>query len=88
MSENNESRISFTKNLIVSQSGRGYVSARVRGTGIVVEKWMEENLRCKIRAMTSAEYEATGDAQWRAAMKLVEKEAVEEAKKRFRKLSP
>jgi hypothetical protein len=85
VSENNESRISFTKNLIVSRSGRGYVTAHVRGTKITVEKWMEEDLRCRIRSMTSEEYKATGDKQWREAMKLVEEQAIEEAKQLFRK---
>ena len=87
MSKNNERRISFTKSLIVSVSGRGYVTARVRGTNVVVTKCMEEKLRCKIRSMSTAEYKATGDAQWQEAMKLVEKEAIEEAKQQFRKLN-
>jgi hypothetical protein len=88
MSDNNERRLSFSKNLIVTPSGRGYVTAHVRGTSITVTKCMDEALKSRIGSMPPAEYKATGDAQWRAAMKKLEELAIDEAKEEFRKINP
>jgi hypothetical protein len=84
MSKNRDkNRLSFTKQLDVKMSGRGYVTARVRGTDIDETVDMSSIRKDQINAIYAADGALAGDTAWREEMKKVEARAIEQARQRF-----
>jgi len=84
MSDNNQSRISFTKNMLINWSARGYVDVVVRGTGIQVSRSLSCDRKAEIEKMYQQEPAEVCDAVWQKEMHRLEDEAVAEAKRLFK----
>ena len=82
-------RIQFAKNLRVSISGRGYVTAKVGGTKVSVECCMDYKLKSELEdilcgAGGNSQRVRNANKRWEEEMKRLEVEAVAEAKREFK----